>query len=91
MADNIPIDHVHEQSSRIAKQNEFMREIAAKAREILKTPIPDTFLGRKTREPRPKRMMSSREQSSGRASRSSETSELDAVVLSYRWTVLGIF
>jgi hypothetical protein len=31
-----------------------MREVAAKARAILKTPIPDTFLGRKTREPPPK-------------------------------------
>ncbi|MCP3395358.1 hypothetical protein NLM27_42290 [Bradyrhizobium sp. CCGB12] len=40
-----PIDH---------EQAEQMREIAEKARQLLRQAAPDTFLGRKTCEPPPK-------------------------------------
>ncbi|UPK31240.1 hypothetical protein [Bradyrhizobium sp. 195] len=36
------------------EQAEQMREVMEKARELLKEPPPDTFLGRKTQEPPPK-------------------------------------
>ncbi|MBH5368953.1 hypothetical protein [Bradyrhizobium glycinis] len=34
-------------------QNEYMRQIVRECRELLKQPLPDTFLGRKTYEPFP--------------------------------------
>ena len=36
------------------EQAEQMRELVQKARELLKQPLPDTFLGRKIQEPPPK-------------------------------------
>ena len=47
------IHRVQDEASEIRKQNDFIREIIAKAIEVLKLPVPDTFLGRKTREPFP--------------------------------------
>ena len=41
----LPIDHA---------QAEVMRELMREARELLRQPPPDTFLGRKTHEPFPK-------------------------------------
>lgn len=38
----LPADH---------EQAEIMREGVREARELLKQPLPDTFLGRKTHEP----------------------------------------
>lgn len=35
------------------EQAEMMRELMREARELLKQPPPDTFLGRKTHEPFP--------------------------------------
>ncbi len=32
-------------------QTEYMRRIVRECRELLKQPLPDTFLGRKTMEP----------------------------------------
>ncbi|MGY8633200.1 hypothetical protein RAD15_12055 [Bradyrhizobium sp. 14AA] len=41
----LPADH---------EQTEYMRELTREARELLKQPLPDTFLGRKTQEAPPK-------------------------------------
>ncbi|MGX4803196.1 hypothetical protein [Bradyrhizobium guangdongense] len=51
--DRAPIRRVHTEASAIAEQNAQMREQVKKALEILKTDVPDTFLGRKTHEPFP--------------------------------------
>jgi hypothetical protein len=40
--------------SEIAEQNAVIREFLEKSLEVLKTPLPDTFAGRKTQEPFPK-------------------------------------
>jgi hypothetical protein len=48
-----PIDRVHELVSEIGEQNARIRHSSAKAAEALKSPKPDTFLGRKTQEPFP--------------------------------------
>ena len=54
MLKNIIAHQVHDLASDIAEQNAQMREIIAKALEVLRAPIPDTFLGRKTQEPFPR-------------------------------------
>ncbi|MBR0831428.1 hypothetical protein JQ596_38580 [Bradyrhizobium manausense] len=54
MPDNPHIHYVHSHASEIAEQNAFMRAVVRKAMEILRAPIPDTFLGRKTQDPFPK-------------------------------------
>jgi len=48
-----PIHHVHNETAAIATQNERVRSEIAKALEVLKTPRPDTFLGRRTQDPFP--------------------------------------
>ena len=54
MPDNrAPIRRIHHEASKIAELNTSLREQIAKALEILKTAVPDTFLGRKTYEPFP--------------------------------------
>ncbi|MBH5400889.1 hypothetical protein HZZ13_24370 [Bradyrhizobium sp. CNPSo 4010] len=40
----LPVEH---------EQAEYMRQIVRECRELLKQPLPDTFLGRKTHEPFP--------------------------------------
>jgi hypothetical protein len=45
---------VRDLASDIADQNAQMRDIIAKAMDVLRTPVPDTFLGRKTQEPFPR-------------------------------------
>ena len=42
---------VHDLASEITEQNAHMREVIAKSKEILRTPAPDTFLGRATQDP----------------------------------------
>ncbi len=54
MAGKTPIDRVHALTSEIAQQNARARVLVAKCLEILRTPPPDTFLGRKTQEPFPR-------------------------------------
>ena len=54
MATLPPVARVRDVASEIAEQNIKMREALAKAAEVLKLPLPDTFLGRKTQEPFPK-------------------------------------
>ncbi|WP_439404877.1 hypothetical protein ACNJX9_25950 [Bradyrhizobium sp. DASA03076] len=54
MAKQPSIVRVRDVASDITEQNIKMREELAKAAEVLKLPIPDTFLGRKTQEPFPK-------------------------------------
>ncbi|SFP66961.1 hypothetical protein SAMN05216330_10969 [Bradyrhizobium sp. Ghvi] len=51
--DRTPIRRVHNEASAIAQQNAHMREQIAKALELLKAAVPDTFLGRRTYEPFP--------------------------------------
>lgn len=53
MPGNYYIHRAHDLAFEIAEQNAYIREAVAKSREILRTPIPDTFLGRKTRESAP--------------------------------------
>ncbi|QOZ68901.1 hypothetical protein [Bradyrhizobium arachidis] len=53
MAQHPNISHARDLSSEIAEQNARMRELLADAAEVLKLPMPDTFLGRKTQEPFP--------------------------------------
>ncbi len=53
MPNNIFLHQLQDLAAEIAKQNAQMREGIAKAVEVLKTPVPDTFLGRKTHEPFP--------------------------------------
>jgi hypothetical protein len=48
-----PIYRVHNEAFAISVQNARMREEIAKALEILKLAIPDTFLGRRTHPPFP--------------------------------------
>jgi hypothetical protein len=45
---------VREEASAIAEQNSLVREMIARCLETLKTPMPDTFLGRRTQEPFPR-------------------------------------
>ena len=47
------IRDVQTHAAEIAEQDAFMREVIAKAMKILETPVPDTFLGRRTQEPFP--------------------------------------
>ncbi len=54
MAGKTPIDRVHALTSQIAQQNARARALVAKCQEVLRTPPPDTFLGRKTQEPFPR-------------------------------------
>ncbi len=47
-----PVDRVHALTSEIAQQNAIARELVAKCLDVLRTtPLPDTFLGRRTYEP----------------------------------------
>ena len=45
--------------SEIADQNAAARELVAKSLEVLRTPQPDTFVGRRTQEPFPEESKSS--------------------------------
>ncbi|MCP1969692.1 hypothetical protein [Bradyrhizobium elkanii] len=47
------VHRVHYEVAQIVKQIAFVREIIARAAELLKLSPPDTFLGRKTYEPFP--------------------------------------
>ena len=51
--DRTPIRRVHNEASAITEQNALMRDQIARALQVLKTKLPDTFLGRKTHEPFP--------------------------------------
>lgn len=53
MSQNPNIYRVHDYASEIAEHNASMRELAARTAEVLKLPLPDTFLGRNTQEPFP--------------------------------------
>jgi hypothetical protein len=53
MPGNPRIHYVHNHASEIAEQIAFMRETVRRAVEMLRLPIPDTFLGRKTHDPFP--------------------------------------
>ncbi|MBR1160797.1 hypothetical protein [Bradyrhizobium elkanii] len=44
---------VHDEAVQIAKQTALVRDLVAWAAELLKLPLADTFLGRKTQEPFP--------------------------------------
>jgi hypothetical protein len=48
-----PVHRVHDEAAQISKQTAFVRELIAKAAELLKLPPPDTFLDRKTHDPFP--------------------------------------
>ncbi|QOZ32833.1 hypothetical protein [Bradyrhizobium sp. CCBAU 53421] len=48
-----PVYRVHNEATRITNESAFIREIVQRALELLKLPVPDTFLGRKTQEPFP--------------------------------------
>ena len=48
------IQRVHHETDAIAKQNAYIRDVISKSLEILRSPVPDAFLGRKTQEPFPK-------------------------------------
>ncbi|SFI16332.1 hypothetical protein [Bradyrhizobium sp. Gha] len=48
-----PVYFVRHLAAEIAEQNARIRELIARASEVLKLPKPDTFLGRKTQEPFP--------------------------------------
>jgi hypothetical protein len=52
--DRAPIQHIQNEASAITAQNAQMRDQIAKAIDILKAEMPDTFLGRKTHEPFPR-------------------------------------
>jgi hypothetical protein len=54
MAGKTPIEHVRALTSEIVQQNGIARQLVAKSLEVLRTPLPDTFLGRKTQEPFPR-------------------------------------
>ena len=54
MADKSQVYRVHDLAYDIFEQNTLVREIIAKSLEVLSTPVPDTFLGRKTQEPFPR-------------------------------------
>ena len=54
MRDKTHIRRAYVFVSEIAAQNAVARELLAKSLEILRTPRPDTFVGRKTQEPFPK-------------------------------------
>ncbi|MGX1353448.1 hypothetical protein AB7M49_007069 [Bradyrhizobium elkanii] len=47
------VHRVHDEVVQIVKQIAFVRELIARAAELLELPRPDTFLGRKTQEPFP--------------------------------------
>jgi hypothetical protein len=51
MAENNPIHRIYCEAAEIAAQTAFVREIVARSAQVLKAPLPDTFLGRKTHEP----------------------------------------
>jgi hypothetical protein len=53
MANNNQIQRVHDMTSAIVEQNARARELLVKALQVLQTPLPDTFIGRKTQEPFP--------------------------------------
>ena len=53
MAGKTPIERVRTLTSEIAQQNVLARELVAMCLDVLRTPAPDTFLGRKTHEPFP--------------------------------------
>ena len=54
MADRTQIHRAYSVASQIAQQNAIIREVIAKAMDVLRAPVPDTFLGRQTHEPFPK-------------------------------------
>ena len=54
MTGKTPVDRIHALTSEIAQQNTIARELVAKCLDVLRmTPLPDTFLGRRTHEPFP--------------------------------------
>ena len=50
MPGNTNINRVHDLAYDIAEQNAYMRSVIAQSLEILRKPIPDTFLGRATHD-----------------------------------------
>jgi len=54
MGDRTHVRRARALISEIAEQNAATRELMAKSLEVLRTPQPDTFVGRKTQEPFPK-------------------------------------
>ncbi|AMA59377.1 hypothetical protein [Bradyrhizobium sp. CCGE-LA001] len=60
--DNPNTRHIHEEIAALARQRNFLRQLIAQSCEVLKTPVPDTFLGRKTQEPFPREPTASPEQ-----------------------------
>ncbi|KYG98444.1 hypothetical protein [Bradyrhizobium sp. DOA1] len=55
---NTRLRNIHDEIAAIARQNTFVRALIARSCEILKQPVPDTFLGRKTHEPFPEALSS---------------------------------
>jgi hypothetical protein len=54
MADASPhIARVHDVIAEVRKQSDHARKILADSCKVLREPMPDTFLGRKTQEPFP--------------------------------------
>ncbi len=47
------IHRIQDETAAITQQNASMREVIAKCLEVLKIPVPDTFLGRRTHDPFP--------------------------------------
>jgi hypothetical protein len=54
MGDKTHIRRAHALISEIAARNAVVRELLENSLEVLRTPKPDTFVGRKTQEPFPK-------------------------------------
>jgi hypothetical protein len=54
MANENHAKRVHDLAYEIAEQNAVIRGVVAKSLEVLQSPLPDTFMGRKTQEPFPK-------------------------------------
>ncbi|RXG88028.1 hypothetical protein EAS61_30400 [Bradyrhizobium zhanjiangense] len=52
---------IHDEAAAIARQSAYIRDLVARSCEILKQPVPDTFLGRRTHEPFPREPSSSPE------------------------------
>ncbi|MBR0844520.1 hypothetical protein JQ607_30330 [Bradyrhizobium liaoningense] len=50
---HIEIHRVHEVARAVTEVSARIRDTLALCREVLSLPLPDTFLGRKTREPFP--------------------------------------
>ncbi|MCP3367845.1 hypothetical protein [Bradyrhizobium cajani] len=51
--DDHHLRRIHDEAAAIARQSAHLRDLLTRSFEILKQPVPDTFLGRKTYEPFP--------------------------------------